>query len=150
MKLTHMFLVNMTLENPPMGKTNLEQIYIEGLKAKSTTQETYTSEPGTIATTLGCLGVPRRLSHKPCEVRCPLPWWVFLPLACFVFILMPLSLTLFLYHWDAMIFPLPTWSLSDPFLFPWSLHPLSQSAPSSKIWCAPSFGAPSPLAKASH
>jgi hypothetical protein len=57
MKLTHMFLVNMTLEKPPMGKTSLEQIYIEGLKAKCTTQETYTSEPGTIETTLRCLRV---------------------------------------------------------------------------------------------
>jgi hypothetical protein len=43
---------------PPMGKTSLEKIYIEGLKEKCTTQETYTSEPGTIATTLRCLGVP--------------------------------------------------------------------------------------------
>jgi hypothetical protein len=41
-----------------IGKTSLEQIYIEGLKAKCTTQETYKREPGTIATTLGCLGVP--------------------------------------------------------------------------------------------
>jgi hypothetical protein len=53
-----MFLVNMTLEKPPMGKTSLEKIYIEGLKEKCTTHETYTSEPGTIETTLGCLGVP--------------------------------------------------------------------------------------------
>jgi hypothetical protein len=41
-----------------MGKTSLEKIYKEGLKEKSTTQETYTSEPGTIETTFGCLGVP--------------------------------------------------------------------------------------------
>ena len=74
-------------KNPPMGKTNLEQIYIEGLKAKCTTQETYTSEPGTIATTLGCLGVPWRPPHKPCEVRRHLTWWAFLLFVCFVFIL---------------------------------------------------------------
>ena len=43
---------------PPMVKTSLEKIYIEGLKENCTTQETYTSEPGTIATLLGCLGVP--------------------------------------------------------------------------------------------
>jgi hypothetical protein len=41
-----------------MGKTSLEQIYIKGLKEKCTTKETYTSEPGTIATNIGCLGVP--------------------------------------------------------------------------------------------
>jgi hypothetical protein len=64
----------MTLEKPPHGENQFGQIYIEGLKEKCTTQETYTSELGTIETTLGCLGVPRRLSHKPCEVRCPLPW----------------------------------------------------------------------------
>ena len=40
-----------------MGKTSLEQMYIEGLKEKCTTQETYTSEPDTIATTIGCLGL---------------------------------------------------------------------------------------------
>jgi hypothetical protein len=41
-----------------MGRTSLEQIYIEELKEKCTTHETYTSEPGTIKTTLGFLGVP--------------------------------------------------------------------------------------------
>jgi hypothetical protein len=45
-------------ENPPMGKTSLEKIYIEGLKEKCTTQETYTSELGIMKTTLGILGVP--------------------------------------------------------------------------------------------
>jgi len=41
-----------------MGKTSLEQIYIEGLKEKCTTQETYTIETGRIETTLGFLGFP--------------------------------------------------------------------------------------------
>jgi hypothetical protein len=58
MKLTHDFGQHDLGKPPPMGKTSLEQIYIEGLKAKCTTHETYTSGPGTIATTLGYLGVP--------------------------------------------------------------------------------------------
>jgi hypothetical protein len=33
-------------------------MYIEGLKAKSTTRKTFKSEPVTIATLLGSLGVP--------------------------------------------------------------------------------------------
>ena len=57
MKLTHVFGQH-DPGKTPMGKANLEKIYIEGLKEKCTTQETYTSEPSTIVTTLRCLGVP--------------------------------------------------------------------------------------------
>jgi hypothetical protein len=56
-----MFLVNMTLEKPPHGENQLEiDVYIWRSQSMSTTRKTNTSEPGTIATKLGCFGVPCR------------------------------------------------------------------------------------------
>jgi len=118
-------------KNPPMGKTGLEQIYIEGLKAKCSTQETYTSESGTIETTLGRLGVPWRPPHKPCEVRCPLPCWALHPFSCVVFILMlffTFSLS-FLWTFLAFVFSLCSRLLLSRNPPPRDDAPLSSSAP---------------------
>jgi hypothetical protein len=49
-------------------------MYIEDLKGKVATRKTYTIEPSTIATTLGCFRVTCRCACYPFEQRHPLPW----------------------------------------------------------------------------
>ena len=148
MKLTHRFLVNMTLENPPHGENQFgEDIYRRPQRKMYNTGNinkwTWYNSNHSLVPWSSSKTFPQALWSKAPLALVSLSsscFLVFILILCFESFPLPLR-----FH-D----PLPTWSLSDPCLLSWSLCPLSQSAPSSKIWCAPSFGALSPLAKASH